>query len=181
MIEKDLQRDIAFVEATPLENPEDLISNNPLGKVPALERDRGPTLINSPVICEFIDGLNDENWIPRTGESRLLVLRQQALADGILDLTMGRRIELTRDDALRWAFWAERWETGIKRAVTQLDEERSSFERSVDLGALSIAVALFYLDLRFAEWNWRSDHPELAEFAKRWGDRESFTLTEPPA
>lgn len=180
VLEKSLESKIAFVDAMPLENPEALIANNPLGKIPALQRDRGPTLVDSPAICEFIDGLTDENWIPRSGESRVLVLRQQALADGLLDLTMGRRIEMTRDENLQWDFWADRWEAGIKRTLAALNEERASFERSVDLGALAIAVALFYLDLRFAEWDWRAEYPELADFAARWGARESLKATEPP-
>jgi glutathione S-transferase len=179
VIEKDLQRSISFVEVIPQDNPDEFLASNPLGKVPALERDRGPTLVNSPLICEYIDSLNDENWIPRSGESRILVLRQQALADGLLDLTMGRRIEETRDEDLRWDFWHDRWEHGIKRTVKQLDEERSAFERSVDLGALSIAIALSYIDLRFSEWGWRSEYPALDEFANRWSERESFKRTEP--
>ena len=39
--------------------------------------------MDSPLICEFIDSMDEENWIPRRGESRILVMRQQALADGL--------------------------------------------------------------------------------------------------
>lgn len=108
-------------------------------------------------------------------------MRQQAFADGLMDLTIGRRIEMSRDEGLRWAFWVDRWEAGIRRTLAQLDADRAQFERSVDLGALSVAVALCYLDLRYAELNWRADYPELDAFAKRWSDRESFKLTGPPA
>lgn len=181
IIEKSLESRIQEVEAPPLDNPDGLQSANPLGKVPALERERGPALIDSPLICEYIDSLNDEYWIPERGESRLLVMRQQALADGLMDLTIGRRIELGREENLQWDFWVGRWEAGIERTLSVLDSERPQFERSVDLGALSIAVALFYLDLRYAELDWRAKFPELDAFSQRWAERESFKRTEPPA
>ncbi|XBQ15557.1 MAG: glutathione S-transferase [Oceanicaulis sp.] len=181
IIEKSLERKVECVECAPLDDPAELQALNPLGKVPALERERGPALMDSPLICDYLDGLTEENWIPRNGESRILVLRQQALADGLIDLTIGRRIELMREENLRWEFWSGRWEAAIGRTLASLDAERGQFERSVDLGALSVAVALCYLDLRYAELDWRGQYPELDAFAKRWSERESFKLTEPPA
>ena len=181
IIEKSLENRIQVIETKPLDDPDELQALNPLGKVPALERERGPALLDSPLICEFIDGLDDENWIPARGESRILVLRQQALADGLIDLTIGRRIELQREKKRQWDYWSGRWEAGIRRTLATLDDERGQFERSVDLGALSVAVALCYLDLRFAELNWRADYPELDALTKRWMERSSFAETEPPA
>lgn len=181
VLEKGLEKKIHFVEAIPFENPQELSAANPLGKVPALTREGRPSIIGSPQICEYIDSLNDELWIPARGESRVLVLRQQALADGLMDITVGRRIEMGRDASLRYPFWQERWEGAIARTVEVLEAERGQFERSVDLGALSIAVALGYLDLRYAEFDWRSRAPGLAAFAQAWFKRESFVETAPPA
>ena len=181
ILEKGLEGRVDVVETTPLDDPAELHALNPLGKVPALERERGPALMDSPLICEYLDTLNDENWIPTSGESRTLVLRQQALADGLIDLTIGRRIELMREDAQKWDFWVDRWANGIARTLNMLNDERGQFERSVDLGALSVAVALGYLDLRYADLDWRSRWPDLGAFAKRWFERESFKKTVPPA
>ncbi|KPP82746.1 MAG: glutathione S-transferase [Oceanicaulis sp. HLUCCA04] len=181
IIEKSLESKIELVEVSPLDDPAALLEVNPLGKVPALIRKSGPALIDSPLICEFIDTLDDERWIPAKGESRILVMRQQAIADGLMDLTIGRRIEKNRDAKLQYKLWVERWERGIARTLDELDRERGQFERSVDHGALSIAVALSYLDLRYAELDWRGAHPELAEFLDRWEQRESLKMTVPPA
>ncbi|WBQ13978.1 glutathione S-transferase [Hyphomonadaceae bacterium BL14] len=181
IIEKSLESRIEIVSCTPLDDPEDLLAANPLGKVPVLERDRAPALMDSPLICEYIDSLTEENWIPARGASRFSVLRQQALADGLVDLIMGRRIEMGREAALQYPFWAARWERAIARTLTTLNDERAQFERSVDLGALSVAAALGYMDLRYAEYRWRDRHPELAEFCARWDARDSFIQTVPPA
>ena len=180
IIEKGLEARVEIVETLPLNDPSELHALNPLGKVPAFERERGAPLMDSPLICEYIDTLNDEHWIPEKGESRILVLRQQALADGLIDLTIGRRIELMREAAQKWNFWTDRWAKGIVRTIDLLNEERPQFERSVDLGALSVAVALGYLDLRYSDLDWRGRWPGLAEFAQRWFDRESFKKTVPP-
>lgn len=181
ILEKGLEGRVEIVETAPLDDPAELHALNPLGKVPALERERGAALMDSPLICEFLDTLNDEKWIPSSGESRILVLRQQALADGLIDLTIGRRIELMRDDAQKWDFWTDRWANGVARTLDVLDAERAQFERSVDLGALSVAVALGYLDLRYSDLNWRDRWPGLGEFAQRWFERESFVKTAPPS
>lgn len=181
IIEKSLERKIEVIECDPRSDPEALLAINPLGKVPALDRDGAPALMDSPLICEFIDSMDEENWIPRRGESRILVMRQQALADGLIDLTIGRRIEMQRDADKQWDFWSERWERGVRRTLDVLNQDRSQYERSVDLGALSVAIALHYLDLRFAELNWREHYPELATFAARWDQRASFEQTRPPS
>ena len=72
-----------------------LARENPLGKVPALVTDDGMTLFDSPVICEYLDGqAKGRKLIPARGPKRFKVLKQQALADGLLDaavLIMGER------------------------------------------------------------------------------------------
>lgn len=180
ILEKGLDGRIQIEETLPLDNSSKLQASNPLGKVPALQRDRGSALMDSPLICEYLDSLNDLNWIPAAGESRILVLRQQAMADGMIDLTIGRRIEMTREETLQWDFWTDRWAAGIERTLDLLNAERAQFERSVDLGAMSIAIALGYLDLRYADLDWRGRWPELGAFAERWFERESFKRTAPP-
>lgn len=180
IIEKSLEHKIEVIECDPRSDPDDLLASNPLGKVPALVRDRGAALMDSPLICEFIDTLTDERWIPAKGESRILVMRQQALADGLIDLTIGRRIEQFREADKQWDYWVDRWDRGIQRTLGVLNDDRAQFERSVDLGALSVAVALQYLDLRYAELDWRAQYPDLAAFSARWDQRASFSLTQPP-
>lgn len=180
ILEKGLEKRIKLVEVQPLDDPTRLHAANPLGKVPALIRESGPALFDSPIICEYIDTLNDELWAPARGERRIVVMRQQAMADGLMDLVMGRRIELNRDITLRYPYWAERWERGIDRTLDVLEAEKSQFSSSADQGALSIAVALGYLDFRYPELDWRTARPGLAAFAARWFARDSFIATAPP-
>lgn len=179
--EQGLTQRIQEIEAMPLDNPASLIDSNPLGKVPALIRDDAAPLFDSPLICEYIDSLDEDRWIPVKGTARWRVLRFQALADGILDLAVGRRIELTRPDDKRHDFWVERQESGIHRALDLLETEADKFVGAFDLGAMSIAVALGYLDFRYPESEWREGRDRLAGFYQKWADRPSFGSTQPPA
>jgi len=181
ILEKNLSSKIEEVVSAPFDDADVLIDANPLGKVPALVREGATALIDSPLICEFIDSLSEPRWIPKSGQARWRVLRFQAIADGLLDLTIGRRIEMMRDENLQYDFWVGRWECGIARSLDVLESESHKFSGAVDMGALSIAVALGYLDLRYPESQWRDDRPELAALLERWSARPSFQDTAPPA
>ena len=178
--EKSLTAKVEEIVSIPFDDEDTLLGVNPLGKVPALTRDGATALLDSPLICEFIDNLSEPRWVPKSGPSRWRVLRFQALADGLLDLTIGRRIEIMRDDNLRYDFWVGRQERGIARALDLLEAESDKFAGAVDLGALSIAVALGYLDFRYPESNWRDGRSELTALYDRWSARPSFQDTAPP-
>jgi len=179
--EQGLTARIEEVEAMPLDSPDELLSINPLGKVPALTRDRATPLVDSPLICEYIDSLNEDRWIPKSGTSRWRVLRFQAIADGILDLAVGRRVEMTRPEDKRYDFWIERQESGIRRSLDLLESEADKFAGAFDLGGLAISVALGYLDFRYPESEWRNGRESLTAFHARWTERASYQSTQPPA
>jgi glutathione S-transferase len=103
--------------------------------------------------------------------------RLEALGTGLLDLAVGRRVEMVRDEAIWSGYWIDRREKGIARALDQLEAETIVDIRSI--GALTIAVALDYLDFRFAECAWRSTHPSLAKLHAEWISRDSFASTSP--
>src|SRR3546814_8402436 len=74
-----------------------VLSDNPLGNIPALILDDGTALFDSRVICEYLDGLHDRaRLFPAAGPERLRQLRWQALADGLTDILL-----LWRNERLR--------------------------------------------------------------------------------
>ena len=79
-----LERQIELIEVDPYANPSDLHQTNPLGLIPALVTEDGFTFFESPVICEYLNGIaKDLPIIPASGAARLISLRLQALGDGI--------------------------------------------------------------------------------------------------
>ncbi len=71
------------VTASPLTPDPNLIAANPVGKIPALIRDDGPTLYDSRVICRFLDHRAQTGLYPEVRQFDTLTL--EATADGIMD------------------------------------------------------------------------------------------------
>ncbi|MEE3626832.1 glutathione S-transferase N-terminal domain-containing protein [Nitrospirillum sp. BR 11752] len=163
-------------------SPETVVPTlNPLGKIPTLVTDDGLTLFDSPVIAEYLDSLGTvgQPLFPAAGPARWLALRQQAIADGICDAAILRRMEGLRPENLRSASWTERQRQAMIRAVDLLEAEVDQLQ-GLTIGTLSVLIALAYLDLRWDCDHWRERAPKLATWFAQASDRESFRLTVPP-
>ncbi len=141
------------------EAPE-LVAHNPLGKLPCLVTDDGVALYDSRVICSFLDGVGDVNPMFPPHGMRTRALKLQALGDGISDAAVLRRGEILRArDADRDRVIAEQGQK-VARALDTLEGDLPA--NHVDIGAIAVACALSYLDLRFPDEPWRDSHPKLA-------------------
>lgn len=156
---------------------------NPLGKVPVLVLDDGDVLFDSPVICEYVDGLKAPALIPPKGEARLAVLRWHALAHGILDATSTRVLEYRRPVAQQSADNIVRQEGKIARALEFAERTHPGgpylVQEQFTFADLALGVALDYVDLRYAH-SWRVRHSRLAAWLAALITRPAFAGTEPP-
>lgn len=161
-------------------NDTDIGRDNPLGKVPALVTDGGEVLYDSPVICEYLDSLHDRAKVfPPTGGARWTALRRQALADGILDAGILRRLELARKEPERSSTWIERQRQAVERGLDTLEEGAADLGAGVTIGHIAIGCALGWLDFRFAAENWRQHRPALAAWYAKFAERPSMKSTVP--
>jgi glutathione S-transferase len=162
---------------TPVSPHEGVRSNNPIGKIPTLITDDGQALYDSPVICEYLEALAGGNRIfPPAGAARWTAMRRQALADGIMDAAVSARYEqAVRPKELQWQAWLDGQFLKIRTALDALEGE--DLERAFDIGTISIACALSYLDLRFASEDWRTSRPLLAAWLARVSQRPSLAKT----
>lgn len=182
-----LLHETALVEQVDIEavdgwsEPEALTAQNPLSMVPTLCLDDGSCLYDSAVICEYLDQLHDgQPLIPAGGPSRWQVLREQALADGMLDCAVLIFVEtVKRPESLRWDWWLELKQRAITRALDELDGNVSVLSGRLDLGVLSLASALAYLDLRGAVGEWRSGRADLTDWFAEFSSRPSMRATAP--
>ncbi len=161
---------------------EALTADNPLSMVPTLVLEDGSTLFDSPVICDFLDHMHrGARMLPSSGEARWRVLRDQALADGILDCAVLVFVEINkRPEEKRWDWWLGLKRRAIWRALECLEQQAPDIGSRVDLGSISMAVALAYLDLRDAVGEWRGKCPRLAAWFGGFSDRPSMRATAPP-
>ena len=86
LVDEDLQR-----------KSQRLLDANPLGKVPTLVLDQGTTVFDSPVICQYLDSLDDRNiMIPRENPQRIEVLKWEAFADDLTAAAINLYMERIR-------------------------------------------------------------------------------------
>jgi glutathione S-transferase len=180
-LETGLMGDIELVSVTltPTSPDAKLCSDNPIGKIPTLVREDGGALYDSRVICEYLDSLHDSpRMFPDNGEARWSALRRQALADGILDAAVGTRYEtFLRPEELRWPDWVDGQMAKVRRSLDVLESE--SLVGLVDIGTISVACALGYLDFRYPDEGWRDSRPGLAAWFEEFAGRSSMVETAP--
>jgi glutathione S-transferase len=162
---------IALENADTLKPDRQLLSQNPLGKIPALTLENGETLYDSRVIVEYLDMLAGGGRIIPAGWSRIDALRQQALADGMADAALLQIYEIRwRAEDRREPKWVSHQAGKVDRALTIAEALHSTPAGKLHVGHIALACALGYLDLRF-EGLWRENHPRLvawlADFEKR--------------
>lgn len=158
----------------------DFLADNPLGKVPALVTGDGLTLIDSAVICEYLDSLHDGHKLfPPEGPARWQTLSLMALADGIIDAGVLRRAEMLRPDREQSAAWMERQKGKVQRGLDALAGTVPSFNENLTIGQITVGCCLGWLDFRFAEEDWRIGRAILADWYSTFMLRPSMLATVP--
>src|SRR5579862_9846911 len=157
----------------------ELMKDNPLSKIPTLVLDDGTVIYDSPVICEYLDGLSGAPKLhPSEPKARLEALRRQALGDGFLDLLV-----LLRDERMR----AHSSEAHMASAAARKPAILKNLEGDAPalastpfgIGHIAIGCALSYLDFRYADEDWRKDHLRLSSWHATFAARPSVKATEP--
>jgi glutathione S-transferase len=161
--------------AHPVNRDRNIIAANPLGKVPTLFTDDGHVLYDSRVICEYLNDLGQGRFFPVAGPERWTSLTLQSLGDGMLDAALLARYEdVARPEALKWADWRAGQLDKIDTSLQALEAAPQSLANRVDIGSLTIGCALWYLDLRFPELNWRDRYPHVAAWYASYSQRPAM-------
>lgn len=182
IIECGLEHQVERVLTNAWAEDTDLPADNPLGKVPALIPDDGPALFDSPVICEYLDSQHGgAPLFPAIGPARWAALRFQAIGDGLNDAAVLRRLEVMRPDGERSDKWAARQAAAMTRSLDALETDADALAAGFTIGSIAVMAALGYLDLRFADDNWRDGRPKLAAWFAAMAQRPSYLSTLPPA
>ena len=148
--------------------------------------DDGTQLFDSRVIVEYLDTVSPvSRLIPEPNRQRIAVKRWEALADGICDATQAIVLERRRPRKQQNTEWIERQRQKIAAGVAELSRELGDKTwcngEAYSLADIATGCALGYLDLRYAELDWRREYPNLARLADKLAKRPSFQETVPPA
>jgi glutathione S-transferase len=150
-IEKGLGDRIELIDASPGPPLTAVFGVNPLGKVPALVTDDGIVLYDSPVICEYLDSLVPAApLIPRSGPAERSAQAQEHSA------------------------------AAIRRSVAALATELRPADAPFDLGQISVAAALGYLEFRLGDADLGTDQAAIRDWWSATRHRPSLAATRPP-
>ncbi|NVJ68025.1 MAG: glutathione S-transferase [Gammaproteobacteria bacterium] len=164
----------------PFENPAQLISFNPLCKVPCLIDDSDTGIFDSQVICEYLDvkagnilfGAINNDWHLKTLYS---------LTRGILDSCVAWQQDKMRGEAGASEFWQQRFISSIERGLNYLQKQLSNFPKSFSALDINLMTILDYLYFRHPEYEWQEQHPQLVNWYQQRRDRNSIVETMPTA
>ena len=175
--------ELVNIKIGPLSSGQIIPPLNPLGKIPTLILPTGESLIDSKYICRyFAERQNGERAIKlyAKGKDVWRVLNFEALGDGIMDaailLVYEERI---RSEELRVQAWVDAQKLKITRTLDYLESNNQALTAAVNMGNLTIAIALDYLDFRHKNISWRTNHPILTSWHQEIKTRNSLVTTLP--
>jgi glutathione S-transferase len=182
VIAHELGLKLEEIRTLPMQEPE-FRRINPLGKIPALVLDDGSVLIDSPVICEYLNHFGGGKFFPgmnifRQNSGRWKALGLAALGDGIADAAVALRGLMGHESPAAEAARARQMQT-VLAAMDTL--ERTKFAKDPTIGEISVGCALGYVDFRLTDLDWKSSRPKLAAWYAQFCEYPSMKATAPAA
>ncbi|MDE1173215.1 MAG: glutathione S-transferase [Parvibaculaceae bacterium] len=178
--EKGCAEQVEYILAATMEDPAALHAANPLGRVPALITPEGTPVIESDVICAYLDEvLPGQKLIPSEGPAHWQSLYRQSLGDGIMEAAIRLIYEKNRPESERSAMWMARWKRAIDRSVIALEADMGVAQSGLDIGGIAVACALGYIDFRHPDIEWRANAPRLSGWYATMSARPSFVESNP--
>ena len=157
----------------------ELMQDNPLSKIPTLVLDDGTVLYDLPCHLRISRRFDMAGmcFFPPT-KARMMALRRQALGDGCLDFLLLLRDERGRQHPSPVHLAA--YTTKQQSVLDAFEREAADLAATpFNIGHVAIGTALSYLDFRFADEDWRTPHPRIAQWHKQFSARPSVRATEP--
>jgi glutathione S-transferase len=169
--ELSLMERLILVSVDPWKDPPDLLAVTPAAKVPALLTDAGVTLTESTAICEYLSRLAGAP-VPQ-GDAWLDLASRTGLAQGLIDASFGIVVERRRPAEAQWDGWIDRLTRAMDRSLKVARVKPDGF----DIGDISLACALAYLDFRLPQVDWRERRRDLAAWLDTINQRPSMLAT----
>ncbi len=151
---------------------------NPTGMIPALVTEEGELVVESDVICEYLDALgNGIHLYPVQGERRWRALKLNAFGGAVMDAYVNRVRESWRpaesQDTKALALEKER----IENILSALEADPGLIADPMNIGHVTLACALSVGDRRFPDEAWREGRPALAAWYEAFNARPSMRET----
>ena len=163
MAARHLDIEIVSVKVDTATPPPELLDSNPLTKIPTLLREDEPAIYDSVAIMHYLDRLSDGKLYPGKDPKRTTAEVLEALCDGMLDSLLAIMNERrSRPEELVYQPWIDKQWGKVSRGLDHLEADPPKAGHKLNGGDFALAALLSYLDLRFADRNWREGRPALS-------------------
>jgi glutathione S-transferase len=171
--------DVEYLD--PWSLPEALTSANPLSQVPTLVLGDGQVVVDSGVICDYLDRhLAGPRLIPEAADEYWRTRVTEALANGLLEASVAVFLENgKRPEAQRRPDWVAFQQQTIHRTLDAFEQRIDGIAERFDFAAICLLCALGHLEFRNTAGAWRPGRPRLAAWFDGLQDRASVAATRP--
>jgi glutathione S-transferase len=157
---------------------------NPLEKLPVLILEDGSSVYESSFILQYLElKYPQPPLLPGDVDGTIAARRLEVLCDGICDAVVLSFFEQMRSEEGRSQHWLDRQrrkiDGGVREMARLVGDRTFAVGDEFGLGDIAVGTALGYLLVRFPEFDWRSQYPDLAAFSVRIEARPSFANTVP--
>lgn len=165
----------------------EILSHNPVGRVPILILDDGTKLIESWPICDWLEETAPEGrrLIPQDGRPRRDCLQVMALANSVVEKAVAMVYERNRrPQALHWQEWQDRLTGQIRGGLAALDAgipQEGFHGGDGPNGADITAVCTHDFIAETNPWLLDPGYPRLQALAERTRHLDAFARTVPVA
>ena len=174
------QLDCEMREVSPWDDDPAVLQVNPLRKAPALLLDDGSALLESRLICEYLDSLSDSpRFFPQEAAALRATKNRAALIEGALDaagmVVMSGRVDPATKERGDWREWL----LGKTRRTLAILENDIAGRGGMDISDVACFCLLDFLLFRLPDEDWRGTNPQLAAWFDGVAGRDSFVQTDP--
>ena len=178
--ERGLMEQVEEFDARVRTPENEVLDVSPLGKVPTLAGPDGLILVDSTVICEYLDCLDGAPKLHALDAAeRWRLSGDWALAEGLLESLAWRTREFRRPQQERSPGFVAYEGARQARVYDWLEQERPE-PRGRRMADIALAIALDYALYRFPEEDWRRGRPKLSAWFELEAARQAFQATALP-
>jgi glutathione S-transferase len=157
---------------------------NPLEKLPVLILDDGATVYESSYIMEWLERRYPQPpLLPPDDDGILAHKKLEVLGNGICDALLLVFFERMRPLGTQSEPWMARQlrkaHGGLAEVARLIGDRRYAVGDRLGLGDIAVCSALGWMEVRFAELDWRALYPDLARYYDALSQRPSFRATVP--
>ena len=116
-------------------------------------------------------------------DERLFAKKVEVVTDGMCDALVLLFFEKQRSEGSQSPEWKARQmrkvEGGFKALAEWVDQKDFIVGGKFGLADVAVGCVCGYVDVRFSEYPWRRNYPNLARYMDKLGQRQSFKITVP--